>query len=105
MSDNILYEKLIDQNDVQNYQVKVVISEFRGTTYLGIRKYFLSFDDGYVPSKEGISIPLEITSSFSLLEALLDICSEMEGIEAVKNKLESLKEMKYNSSIDDTKGS
>jgi len=91
MADNILYEKLIDQNDVQNYQVKVVISEFRGTTYLGIRKYFLSFDEGYVPSKEGISIPLEINSSYALLEALLDICSEMEGVEAIKDKLEASK--------------
>lgn len=88
MDDKILYEKLIDQNDVKNYQVKLVVSSFKGTIYLSIRKYFLSFDEGYVPSKEGISMEFEVASSFALLEGMLEICSDAEGVEAVKLQIE-----------------
>ncbi len=89
MDDEILYEKLIAENFEKNYQVKLVVNNFRDKTYLSIRKYFLSFDEGYVPSKEGISIEFEISSSFALLDALVDLCSQSEGIEAVKLHLES----------------
>lgn len=87
---NIIYEKLISENKVEGkeYEVRLTLSEFKGVTYLGIRKYFLSFDDGFVPSKEGISIPFEINSSFNLLDALVDICSDTESMMALKNKLE-----------------
>lgn len=91
MADSILYEKLIDQNNDKNYQVKLVVSDFRDKTYLSLRKYFLSFDEGFIPSKEGISMEFEITSSFALLDAMIDICSQAEGIEAVKLHLESKK--------------
>ena len=91
MSDAILYNKLICENKVEGkeYEVRLTLSEFRGVTYLGIRKYFLSFDEGFVPSKEGISIPFEINSSFNLLDAMVDICSEEEAMQVIKNKLES----------------
>lgn len=88
--DKILYEKLIDENFEKNFQVKLVVSSFRGTTYLSVRKYFLSFDEGFVPSREGISIPFEMPSSFALLTGLMDICSQAEGIEALKEQLDKL---------------
>lgn len=91
MSDSVMYEKLIDENFEKNFQVKLVVSEFRDKTYLSLRKYFLSFDEGFVPSKEGISMEFEIASSFALLDAMLDLCSQAEGIEAVKAHIESRK--------------
>jgi hypothetical protein len=91
MADKILYEKLIDQNDIKNYQVKLVVSDFKGTIYLSIRKYFLSFDEGFVASKEGISMEFELASSFALLEGLMDICSDNEGAEALKIQIEKAK--------------
>ena len=100
MADSIIYEKLIDQNDVKNYQVKLVVSEFRGQTYLSLRKYFLSFDEGYVPSKEGISMEFELASSFALLDGMLDLCSQAEGIDAVKSFLETRSQTLYNTYIE-----
>lgn len=104
MADDILYEKLISQNDVKNYQVKLVVSRFRDIIYLSIRKYFLSFDEGYVPSKEGISMEFEMASSFALLQGMLEICSDAEGVQAVvdelqKEKLEQEAELQYNSNL------
>ncbi len=87
MSDEILYEKLISEKP--DYQVKLVVSVFRDVTYLSLRKYFLSFDEGFVPSKEGISMEFQIDSSFALLDGMIDLVSQAEGIEAVKLHLEN----------------
>jgi hypothetical protein len=73
MADEILYEKLISNNDIKEYQLKLVISEFKGINYLSLRKYFLSFDEDYIPSKEGISMEYEMDSSLNLLAAMLEV--------------------------------
>ena len=46
-----LYEKLIYTNEDKFFQVRLVVSEFRDSIYLHIRKYFLSFEGEYIPSK------------------------------------------------------
>lgn len=85
--DKVLYEKLISENFEKNYQVRLVVSSFRGVNYLSLRKYFLSFDEGFIPSKEGISMVFEIDSSFKLLDGMVDICSDAESIKAVANHM------------------
>ena len=69
----IVYEKIIAQNDEKAFQIRLVVSEFRDKYYLSFRKYFLSFDEDFVPSKEGISIEYEMDSSLRLLEGMLDV--------------------------------
>lgn len=82
MSDE-LYEKLIYQNDDKFYQLRLVVNEFRGTQYVHIRKYFLSYEGEYIPSKEGISMAASIANIYSLLDGLLEIVSKEEAIEAI----------------------
>lgn len=90
-----LYEKLIYQNDDKFYQVCLVVNEFRGVQYLHLRKYFLSYEGKYVPSKEGISMAASISNIFALLDGLLEIVSKEEAIEAINtyfsNKIIDLK--------------
>lgn len=74
-----LYEKLIYQNDLKAYQLKVVVSEFREVEYLHIRKYFQSYEGEFVPSKEGISVPLSIEVIELLAESLIELCAEAES--------------------------
>lgn len=89
MSDSeVLFERLIYQNDLKNYQLKVVANLFRDVEYLHIRKYFLSFDDGYVPSKEGISIPMSIENIYAILDALIELCSKAETTDAITQHFE-----------------
>ena len=79
----VLYEKIIYQNDEKHYQLRLVVNVFREKEYLHIRKYFLSFDEGYIPSKEGISMELSISNSYSLLDGLTEICSKLEDLDAI----------------------
>jgi hypothetical protein len=81
---NILYERLIEENLEKGFQVKLVVNDFREVTYIQLRKYFLTYEGDWQPSKEGISIPASIENIHSLLYGLLDICAKAEGEEVIK---------------------
>lgn len=72
------------------------MSEFRNVQYLHVRKYFLSYEGEYVPTKEGASIPATIQNIFALLDGLIDICSAEESVDVITeyfgNKISSLKQ-------------
>ena len=89
-----LYEKVIYQNDDKGYQLNLVVNEFRGKHYIHIRKYFLSYENEFIPSKEGISMEASLQNIFSLLDGLIDIVSREEAKELIhlyfKDKLISL---------------
>jgi len=71
------------------------VSEFRGVQYVHVRKYFLSYEGEYVPTKEGASIPATIQNIFALLDGLIDICSVEESVDVITeyfgNKISHLK--------------
>lgn len=77
------YERVIYENEPKAYQLKLVVNEFKGKQYLHIRKYFLSYDGLYVPSKEGVSMEAGISNIYALLDGLLEIVSKEEAIDAI----------------------
>ena len=79
MNEPEFYEKLIYENEIKGYQLKLVVNEFRGLQYVHLRKYFLSYEGEYVPSREGISMEASIHNILSLLEGLMEICSLEES--------------------------
>jgi hypothetical protein len=87
MTKLVEFDKVIFEHPFKEYQIRLVVSEFKDIEYLHLRKYFLSFDEGYVPTKEGISIPMDITSVYALLDGLLEVVSNTEGMEAVHKHL------------------
>ncbi len=78
MSDEIVLSKILHEDYEKFFQWRVTVSEFRGIQYLGIRKYFLSFEGTWEPTKEGASIPLTITGTLKLFLALSELLSEAE---------------------------
>ena len=79
----LIFEKLIHENEEKGFQLKLVVNEFKGIEYLHIRKYFLSFDDGYLPSKEGISFPCTLSNVYALLDGLIEVCAKAETIDSI----------------------
>ena len=43
-----VYEKVINEKD--NQQIRLVINTFRGVEYLSLRKYYLDFEENWLPS-------------------------------------------------------
>ena len=72
-----VYEKVINQKETE--QVRLVINTFRGVEYLSLRKYFLDFEEEWLPSKEGITMPLDIENSRELFVGLVEILSLAES--------------------------
>lgn len=83
------YEKLIYENLEKGYQYRLTVSEFREVEYLHVRKYFLSYDGDWVPTKEGATIPATIQNTFALLDGMLELCSSAEGVDAIDNYLKT----------------
>lgn len=84
MEEPELYEKIISDNDAKFYQLRLVVNEFKGKTYLHIRKYFLSYEGEYVPSSEGVSMEASIDSIKNLLDGLIEISSFAESSDGFK---------------------
>lgn len=84
-----MYEKLIYENLEKGYQYKLTCTEFRELEYVHLRKYFLSYEGEWIPSKEGASIPASLQNVYSLLDGVLDICSRHENIDAIRTHLEN----------------
>jgi hypothetical protein len=71
------YEKIIQQTDDE--QIRLVVNEFRGVEYLSLRKYYLSFDEEWLPSRNGITMPIDFDNTRNLFEGLVDILSLAES--------------------------
>ena len=92
MDSNILYDKLIDENMEKGFQVRLVVNDFKEVTYIQLRKYFLSYEGEWIPSREGVSIPASVENIYALLDGLLDICAKAEGEDIIRRYAEQILE-------------
>lgn len=78
-----LYEKLVYENELKGYQLRLVVNEFREVQYVHLRKYFLSYEGDYIPSREGVSMEASLDNVLSLLDGLMEIVSHDEARDTV----------------------
>lgn len=78
MSEESVFSRTIHYDADKEIQIRLTINEFRGSQYLHIRKYFMDFYGEWVPTKDGISMPLNISCTLKLFLALSEIMSEAE---------------------------
>jgi hypothetical protein len=90
MDSNIHYSKVIEENMEKGFQVCLVINEFKDTVYFQLRKYFLSYEGDWVPSREGVSIPASTENIYAILDGLFEICSKAEGEDIIRRYAEKL---------------
>jgi hypothetical protein len=100
MTSDVLYEKLISENLDKGTQLRLVVNEFRGEQYLHLRKYFLSYEGEWIPTSEGATMVATLQSIYSLLDGLVEICSNEESIDSINQHFsERLNVLKQNRSI------
>ena len=83
-----IYERVINEKD--NIQVRLVINTFRGVEYLSLRKYYLDFEEEWFPSKEGISIPLDLDNTQELFTGLVEILSLAESKSIIEDEFKEI---------------
>ena len=91
-----MYERVIHLDELKQIQVRLVVSTFRGIEYLSLRKYFLDFyTEEWMPSKEGVTMPLDFANSRELFAGLVEILSLAEAKEVIKEEFSELLEDLY----------
>lgn len=89
MSDSeVLYEKIIHEDIIKGHQLRLVLNEFREKQYLHLRKYFQDFEGEWVPTKEGASMEASISNIYGLLDGLLELVANSEGIDGMEHHFE-----------------
>ena len=83
-----IYERVINEKD--NQQIRLVINTFRGIEYISLRKYYLDFEEEWLPSKEGISIPLDLENTQELFTGLVEILSLAESKSIIEDEFKEI---------------
>lgn len=89
---SIVYSKVIEENMDKGFQIRLVVSEFREETYLQFRKYFLSYEGEWVPSKDGVSMIISFENVYSIIDGMFDICANSEGEEIITKYFNKIKD-------------
>jgi hypothetical protein len=89
---SIVYSKIIEENMEKVFQIRLVVNEFREVTYLQFRKYFLSYEGEWVPSRDGVSMAISFENVYSIIDGMLDICAESEGEEIITKYFNKIKD-------------
>jgi hypothetical protein len=85
-----LYEKIIHYDEEKETQVRLTVGTFRGVEYLHLRKYFLSFDEEWCPTPDGIAFPLDMDNSKELFRGLVEILSLAESKKIIQEEFSEL---------------
>ena len=78
MSD--VFTKIVHHDLDKEVQIRLTINEFRDVEYLHLRKYYRDFEtEEWVPSKEGVSMPVSFENCRNLFVGLSEILSLAES--------------------------
>lgn len=89
-NDSVVYERIIHYDPIKEVQIRLTVNIFRDVEYLHLRKYFLSFDDEWQPTKDGVSFPLSMENSRELFEGLTEILSLAETKDIIEKYFKTL---------------
>ena len=92
MADDVYYRVI---HETPDKQVRLVVNEFRDVEYLHLREYYLDFDEVWLPSNKGVSMPLTLENSKEMFAGLLEILSLAESKELILETFKDLIEETY----------
>ena len=86
--DEEIYSRII--HSTEDFQVRLTINRFRGTEYLHLRKYYLDFSGEWMPTKDGVAMPLDLENSKELFIGLVEILSLAESKDVILSNFKEL---------------
>ena len=85
-----VYSRIIWFDEDKGNQVRLTVNNFRGIEYLHLRKYYLDFNEEWLPSSEGLAMPITMDNSRELFIGLVEILSLAESKEAIQDHFAEL---------------
>lgn len=83
-----VFSRIIHESETD--QIRLTINVFRDEEYLHLRRYFLSFEGEWLPSKDGISLPLTISNTREMFIGLAEILSLEESKEILEKHFKEI---------------
>ena len=59
-------------------EIRITINEWNDVEYLHFRKYYLDFEGNWLPSKDGVSLPIDLNNIKEIFTAIVEILSDTE---------------------------
>lgn len=84
----IVLDEVICEIPEKFVQWRLTINTFRGKEYVHIRKYFLSYEGEFIPSREGACIEVNIQRLAALTSAFFKTLSHAEAVDQVLEYLD-----------------
>jgi len=89
-------EQLVGHTDVESViilekdgtQYRLCVTEFRGSNYLSIREWYMSFEEEWMPSTNGTTLPYTLHTTGALFSALAGLLSKAEVLNQVMESLD-----------------
>ena len=81
-----VYEHVIHYDEEKQTQVRVTVNTFRSVEYLSVRKYYMDFNEEWLPTRDGVSMPIDFNNSRELFRALIEIISLAESKELIEEQ-------------------
>jgi hypothetical protein len=88
MDDEEIYSRIV--HSTEDFQVRLTINRFRGVEYLHLRKYFLDFTEEWMPTPNGVAMPLDLQNSKELFIGLVEILSLAESKDVIISNFKEL---------------
>jgi|TARA_Y100000389_G_C17373430_1_gene470302 hypothetical protein len=85
-----VYEKVVHYDEDKEVQIRLTVSAFRGIEYLHLRKYYLSFEEEWCPTPDGIAFPIDFSNTRELFCGLVEILSLAESKEIIEEHFSDL---------------
>ena len=73
------YSRVIHYDETKEIQVRLTINTFSGIEYIHLRKYYMDFNEEWLPTPEGVAMPLDFNNSRELFAGLIEILSLAES--------------------------
>ena len=72
-----IYSHIVHKTE--DSQIRLTINEFRDIEYLHFRKYYLDFEGKWLPTKDGLSMPMSIDNIKQMFSALVEVLALAES--------------------------
>ena len=92
MTDDVYYRII---HATEDKQIRLVVNEFRDVEYMHVREYYRDFDETWMPSNKGVSMPLTLENARELFAGLLEILSLGESKDLIIEHFKELIEETY----------
>jgi hypothetical protein len=69
-------------------QYRLSVSEFRESNYLSMREWYMDFDETWMPTRNGFTLPYNIATVATLYKGLNELLSKAEHLETLQRYLD-----------------